>query len=112
MIRHRLIWLVGVIALAAFIGVANGEAATSTDSGDQRGNPANVVRVDADAGLARERAQQTSTYVRCYYRTSDNPFRLDTRYVWATNPVAGWYVQRESSTRGDSRESRHVLGGQ
>jgi thermolabile hemolysin len=93
MIRHRLIWLVGVIALAAFIGVANGEAATSTDSGDQRGNPANVVRVDADAGLARERAQQTSTYVRCYYRTSDNPFRLDTRYVWATNPVAGWYYR-------------------
>jgi thermolabile hemolysin len=95
MIRHRLGWLVGVIALAAVIGIRNGEAATSNDNGARPGHAADVVRVDADAhaGPARERAQQTSTYLRCYYRTSDNPFRLDTRYVWATDPVTGWHYR-------------------
>jgi len=91
--RHRLIWLVGVIALAAFMGVTNGEGATTNDNGGQRGNAASVVRVDTDTALAREHVQQTSTYVRCYYRTSDDPFRLGTRYVWATDPVTGWYYR-------------------
>lgn len=93
MIRQRLIWLVGVMALAAVIGVTNGEAATSHDSGSQRGNAASIVRVDANTRLVHERTQQKSTYLRCYYRTSDDPFRLDTRYVWATDPVTGWYYR-------------------
>ena len=93
MIRHRLIWLVGVLTLAAFIGVANGEALTSDDKGGQCGNAASVVRGGTATALERERAQQTSTYVRCYYRISADPFRLDTRYVWATDPVTGWYYR-------------------
>jgi thermolabile hemolysin len=69
MIKHRLgalIGLIGLVGLLVLISVTHGnEAAEGRDGG-----------------------QHASTYLRCYYRASDGPFRFDTRYVWATGPSA------------------------
>jgi thermolabile hemolysin len=86
MVKHWFGWLIGVIGVAAFICVKYAVAVPSESTGHQSVNAAEVAHATAAPGDAFARAQETSTYLRCYYQSSNDSGRLDTRYVWATNP--------------------------
>ncbi len=75
MIQRKTLWLVGVLCVAAAIGIGTSRAASTAQADEP--------------STQTDDAQPTSTYLRCYYRTSNDPFQLDTRYVWATDPGNG-----------------------
>ncbi|MFM0340796.1 SGNH/GDSL hydrolase family protein [Paraburkholderia fungorum] len=99
MTNYKKCWLVCMMGLFAVLSVRTGHTATSLSDGlpIQKGTPTTLATANADA---TEHAQQTSTYLRCYYRTSHSPFRLDTHYVWATDPTTNWFYRLSGQWHG------------
>lgn len=81
MIKHRFGGLICMMSLLAIISVKSGNAAT----------------------LESEHAQQASSYLRCYYRISDDPFHLDTRSVWATDPGTNGFYRLPGQWQGGQK---------
>jgi thermolabile hemolysin len=79
-------WLAGMLCLWVAFTVLNALAATTSPQ-NQRARSAPLVLPVVEAA---DQDQHSSTYLRCYYRTSQSPFDLQTRYVWADNPATNW----------------------
>jgi thermolabile hemolysin len=83
---NRWNWLACLMCLVSIVGITNAAALTSNGSATRADMPVDTTR-DASTPTGPEtHAGETSTYLRCYYETSDDERKFDTRYVWAMDP--------------------------
>ncbi|HEF5875078.1 TPA: SGNH/GDSL hydrolase family protein [Burkholderia cenocepacia] len=74
------------------------DGTTPAPARDRPGSDADATH---PAGALPDASEQTSTYLRCYYRKSDDPFRFDVGYVWAIDPHTDWFYRLPGGWRGD-----------